>query len=368
MSAARHPLDDFDPFVRTATLRELAAQLPASTDHPAGTVNVHFHTFFSFNAEGYSPARIAWEAKRQELLVAGTVDFDVLDAMDEILDAGEILGLRTVAAMETRVFMDAFTDRDINSPGEPGVSYFMGTGFTRLPAPASAAGRCLARMRATADERNRALLARLGPHLAPLALDYEGDVRSLTPAGNATERHMLEALDQKARALFPAAPALAAYWAAKLGLAPETVTALLADSAALRNTIRSKLMKRGGPGYVQPGADTFPPIRDVSAMVLACEAIPCATWLDGTGAAEADAEALLDLYMDLGCLALNIIPDRSTSAWARPQFGDDRAAATRFYLEAGTTGLPPRAARAAPAALPAEADPQGILRALSCCA
>ncbi|MCX6376517.1 MAG: hypothetical protein NTU88_10875 [Armatimonadetes bacterium] len=60
---------------------------------PKPEVNLHYHTFFSFNANGWSPSRIAWESLKHGLEVSGIVDFDVLDGMDEFLTAGEILGL-----------------------------------------------------------------------------------------------------------------------------------------------------------------------------------------------------------------------------------------------------------------------------------
>ena len=60
----------------------------------------------------------------------GIVDFDVLDAVEEFLDACEAAGVRGSAGIESRVFIPEFADREINSPGEPGVYYHMGIGFT----------------------------------------------------------------------------------------------------------------------------------------------------------------------------------------------------------------------------------------------
>ena len=50
---------------------------------PSPRVNLHFHTFFSFNAYGYSPLHVVWKAKEIGLSMAGSVDFDVLDAVPE---------------------------------------------------------------------------------------------------------------------------------------------------------------------------------------------------------------------------------------------------------------------------------------------
>lgn len=310
----RERMDRFDAGERQAALKEAQACLNAGTLKPAessGWVNTHLHTFHSFNAEGYSPTRVVFEARVRGLEVVGSVDFDVLDAMEEMFLAGDALDMRTVASLESRVFVQDYAEVELNSPGEPGVNYFMGAGFTRLPEPGSPAARTLDAMRAGARARNEAMLERLRPALTPLGIDYERDVLPLTPGGNATERHMLAAFDARAREEYPGADALAGYWAERLGMRAEEVNALLPDTAAFRNAVRKKLMKRGGPGYQQPDASTFPPLMEVTEMIRACGAIPCATWLDGTTPGESDAATWLDYFVDRGCLALNIIPDRN---------------------------------------------------------
>ena len=69
------------------------------------------------------------------MAVAGVVDFDVLDALEEFLGAAKILGLKACAGLETRVFVPEFADKVINSPGEPGISYHMGVGFPSSQVP-----------------------------------------------------------------------------------------------------------------------------------------------------------------------------------------------------------------------------------------
>ena len=129
--------------------------------------------------------------------------------------------------------------------------YSMGVGFARLPDEGSEAYMTLQGMRRSARERNIALLGRLESVLAPLVIDYVADVVSLTPAGNATERHIVEALEKKSKAIFSGRE-LVAFWAERLGLSSDEVAKIIDDSNALRNTIRSKLMKRGSVGYVAP--------------------------------------------------------------------------------------------------------------------
>jgi hypothetical protein len=144
-----------------------------------------------------------------------------------------------------------------------------------------------------------------------MEIDYESEVMPLGPSGSVTERHMLAVFQAKAEAMFPDEAARARYWAERTGLAADELRALFGDAAKFRTAIRSKLMKKGGPGYQQPDETTFPPVRDVVRMTEAVEAIPCSTWLDGTRAGEEDAGALADWFLGLGCLAYNMVPDRN---------------------------------------------------------
>jgi len=212
-------LDSFDPVARRQALVSLRQALDRGllALPPIGDeVNLHCHSFFSYNPYGHSPSSIAWLARKAGLAVAGIVDFDVLDGLEDFAAAGSLLDLRTCVGLETRVYVRQFADRVINSPGEPGIAYQMGVGF---PGGALGGGPCrfLARLRTTAAQRNRALLAKVNDHLAPVVLDYERDVLPLTPSGNATERHICLAYARKARSLFGDGRALAEFWSGRLG-------------------------------------------------------------------------------------------------------------------------------------------------------
>ena len=365
-------LNDFDPAVRAAALAallEAERRGEVTPAPPADVANMHCHTFFSFNAYGYSPSGLAWLAHKNGYRLLGMVDFDVLDAVDEFLDACELVGVRGSAGIETRVFIPEFATREINSPGEPGIYYHMGIGFAGGwgdrdgaggrgdrdgaggrgdrdgaggrgdrdgaggrgdrdgaggrgdPAPTGggwispeAAG-ILYDLRTRARQRNLEIVRRVNAWLAPVAVDYEQDVLPLTPAGNATERHLVLAYVRAAEREFGEtegnSEGLVAFWAGKLGLDAAQVTALLAEPAKFQNTARARLMKRGGVGYVQPSHDAFPRVEDFHRLITACGALPCAAWLDGTSAGEQAMEELLGLLIDQGVVALNIIPDRN---------------------------------------------------------
>ncbi len=298
-------MDSFDPATRTAALIELAqwAHNGAVRLPPLGqALNLHSHTFFSYNAYGYSPSKFAWLARKRGLFAAGIVDFDVLDGLEEFLEAGRLLGLKTCVSLESRVFVPEFESLVINSPGEPGIAYNMGVGFTSANLTGFA-GDYLAAMRRTADQRNRELVARVNVFTAPITLDYDRDVLPLTPKGNATERHICEAYARKGDR---------AFWRSKLGECPD-------DPRQLPALIRSKTMKRGGVGYVQPGRGSFPGMADMNRFSMESGAIPTLAWLDGTSDGERHLEELIASAMGHGTAAVALIPDRNFQTGVRDE-------------------------------------------------
>ena len=235
----------------------------------------------------------------------------MLDGLEEFLAAGLTLGLRTAVNLETRAYVREYPDADISSPGEAGVAYLMGAGFARMPAPGSEQAAGLAGYRDRARERNVALIQRINPHLPDIALDYERDVLPLTPAGAATERHIIAAYVNRAQDAFQSPDGPAEFWGHVLERDFEEARVLLADHPALEELVRARLVKRGGLGYEQPSVDTFPQADDFFAWTASCGAIPMIAWLDGTSRGEENGEAFLECMMSKGGAALNVIPDRN---------------------------------------------------------
>ena len=304
-------LDSFNPEQRRQVLKELVQKVNTGQitfPEPGTDVNLHCHTFFSYNCYGYSPTRFAWLARKTGLALAGIVDFDVLDGLEEFLEAAAMLGLKGCAGMETRVFVPEFADKEMNSPGEPGIAYHMGIGFTSADLQLDQQ-KFLDNLRQTAQKRNRELTERVNKFLAPVELDFEKDVLPLTPSGNATERHICLAYARKAQSLFREENALRKFWSDKLETDDNSIE--LPESIQLLNTIRAKTMKRGGAGYVQPSKEAFPLMADTNQFVLAAGGIPTITWLDGTSGGEKEIERLIQVAKSTGAAAINIIPDRN---------------------------------------------------------
>lgn len=303
-------LNNFSLRERQNALTELLAHWEVGEVHhqpESEALNVHAHSFFSYNAYAYSPSALAWLAKKNGFCMIGIVDFDTLDGVDEFLNACEFLDVRGIAGIETRVFIPEFSEVEINSPGEVGVAYHMGTGFISSQVPDYAKPE-LAELRQRAEIRNRQILEKVNPYLSPLVLDYETEILPLTPGGYVTERHLVQKIVQKAdQALLDPA----GFWMEKLDISRNESESIMQDRTAFHSLLRRKLMKREGVAYVQPEAGAFSSVDSFHAILDSAEAIPCYAWLDGTSQGEQNIERLLDLLMEKGVRALNIVPDRN---------------------------------------------------------
>jgi len=129
----------------------------------------------------------------------------------------------------------------------------------------------------------------------------------LSPSGNLTERHLVQAI---IHGVERSQPDPLKYWREKLVL-KETEVSQLDDPVSLQNLLRAKLLKRGGVGYIQPDVKTYPTLEQVNRLVIACGAIPCVAWLDGTSVGEEDIASLLGFLVEKGAGVVNIIPDRN---------------------------------------------------------
>ena len=211
-------------------------------------------------------------------------------------------------------YIHEFADKEINSPGETGVSYHMGVGLASSDVPEDMQD-FKNTLRQIPEQRNCDLVARVNEFLSPVELDYEKDVQPLTPSGNATERHICLAYAKKALAVFGDSDRLKKFWLEKLSSDNFTVP----EGSDLQGLIRARTMKRGGVGYVQPGEGAFPEMAKMNEFVLAAGGIPTLTWLNGLSAGEQEIEKLIAIAMDTGAEAINIIPDRNFTAGVKDQ-------------------------------------------------
>jgi hypothetical protein len=312
-------LNDFSIATRWEAITELESR-NLCHQRKRGTPAMHWHSFLSYNFKIWSPERLFWEAKKKGVHNVGSIEFDVLDEIEQRFKVGDLLGLAVDIGLETRVFCPEYYEKELvmNSPGEPGISYAMGMSFTSFPFTESTTD-FLKGLRESAKKRNLRVMGDVNKYLEePGAIDYSEHVLPLTPYRNATERHMVAAYDTKVEKYFKEKgqnwkEEVIHYWDNKLG-ADVKVREIIDNKALFHGAIRKRLMKKGGVGYVQPDKTTFPDVREFFAWVIECGGIPMATWLDGTTNGEANPRELLEYYKSTGAVALNIIPHRTANA------------------------------------------------------
>ena len=302
-----------------------------------GWVNVLARTFFSFSYDSFSPTRLAWEAVIRGLSVIGCADLDNLGALGEMQAAGDALGIRATVSMETVAFVQSYADRDINCPGRPGLVRALGVGFTAVPPLDSGHGELIASLPGRARQRQQAVIDMLNPLLSPVCVDYEEDLLSVTPAGNANAEHITVAYINKAKQVFADAQDQAVFWGDVLGRSPQDVECLMADGNEFMDIVWEKL-QRMVPEPPDPA--TYPAVTEFFRAVEASGALPCLLWRDGRSEGERDIRCILDDAINWGARAVALTPD---ACWNVPDPAEREtrlAALADFMASAKKRNLP----------------------------
>lgn len=306
-SKLEEKLDSFNIEERKSALIELISNIvKVKPNSISDYVNLHIHTFFGYNAYGYSPSKIAWLALKHELTITGIIDFDVLDGVEEFLQAAQLTHIKACVGMETRVYFPEYAKKEINSPGEPGIAYHIGIGFPQVPSENHLCD-FLHKLKKKSQHRNIELTSRVNKLLNPVIVDYNKDVLPLTPNGNATERHLCQAYAIKAENIFSNKKELIRFWTQRLEC-PENIVEL-PYGPKLLNEIRKKTMKKGTIGYVQPDSGAFPTMIEVNKFIIDAGGIPTLCWHDGMSEGEQEEEKLIENAMNCGVQAFSVIPN-----------------------------------------------------------
>jgi hypothetical protein len=307
-------LSDFNLLTRKEALLEVKALIQAGKikkyREQKPWINMHLHTFHSFNYKNWSPSRVVLEAWRTGLKYAGTVDFDTLAGLQETLQAGKLLGEKVTGGFESRVFIKELEDKVINSPKEPGIFYLCGKGFRKPPEEESEEGKFFAEIKNTAQARNREVVNKLNGYLKDVTLDYEKEVMPLAPSGNPTERHIILAYLKKSKQVLR--EKTDEFWAEILGSEEKKISFKRTEKPQeLQGEIRKKLVKFGGPGYIKAEGESFPPFERVVEMTKKAGGIPVGTWLDGTSEGESEPGRHMEFLKSRGIKIMTIIPERN---------------------------------------------------------
>jgi hypothetical protein len=174
-----------------------------------------------------------------------------------------------------------------------------------VPAPAQI---ILDDLRTRLLSRNRRIVTVLNDYLSPLHLDFNAQVIPLSAGRTPTERHILDAyFSQSLERLDNPIH----FWSEKLDLTEKVISEKVAQTPRFKDLIRRKLIKAGGVAYQPPDVDTYPGLSTIHKLADYCGALQTVAWLDGTSSGEQRESELLDLMIENGVVALNIIPDRN---------------------------------------------------------
>ena len=200
-------------------------------------------------------------------------------------------------------------------------------------------------MREAIQKRNKKIVHRLNTYSEEKGYDVElsyDDVRALTPRGNATERHVVQAFcDKLDRFACNSTERLEIYYAV---IGEEVSAETLSDPAALLTTVRAGLIKRGRPCYVEEDHDAFTSIEGLVGMYLEYGAVPSYPFMGGpVTEEEEDLDLLFDKVISYRMYAFDLVEFRTPLVRAREivSFAEGRGFPVFIGTEHNTKRLDP---------------------------
>jgi hypothetical protein len=288
---------------------------------PSLAANTHVHLPPNFSAFDDVEDAVG-AAAREGIRVMGGSNFHDMRVYRRFADTAQAAGIVPLFGLELISVVEPLraAGTRVNDPANPGRMYLCGKGVDPFREPTATAVRIDAAMRAANRERAARMTSLLRERFAaagvPLDLDdtaIAADVaaRAGVPADWVVlqERHLAMAFQ---RALFEAViPAdRAARLEAAYGAAPSAVD----DAGAVQGEIRSRLMRAGGPAFVEETALSF---GDAYRLILEWDGIPAyPTLADGTSPLcpfEASPQELVRQLGELGIHAAELIPIRNSA-------------------------------------------------------
>lgn len=277
----------------------------------APLTNTHIHTNYSFSVFT-SPAEAVAQAVREGIEILGINDHYTIAGHEEFgraCAAAHLAPLFSMEAVALDVDAQAAGQR-LNDPGNPGRCYLTAKSVTRPLRDGSPGARTLARMRKALTERNQQLVDNLNRHLAAINAPVSiamAEVEALTPAGNTTERHVIQVLAEKILAL--GRERATEVFTALCGAPPPDID----NAARLQDFLRGALIKAGKPDYAPELPEAFEPLPQMVALYLEMGAIPTYPILGNPiTEVEENISALLTRLERYKIFALEMIPNRNT--------------------------------------------------------
>ena len=280
-------------------------------------VNAHIHTPYSFSAfrDLEEPLRKAVE---EGVEVLGINDFNTVRGYEEFYGYAERYGVFPLFNIEFIGLLEEKQRKGIlvNDPNNPGRTYFSGKGL-RFPWVAPQGYETLLDDLVTkSSEHVGQMVAKLNSWFAEnvpeIQLSFE-QIRKELAVDLVRERHVARAVRMAVEKMGGRQEQQAVY-TRLFGGTP--LAADPGDPAAVENEIRSRLLKKGGPGYIPEDPQAFLPVDRIIDFILKAGGIPCYPVLlddaDGnfTGF-EKDKAKLAEELEAMHVFAVEFIPGRN---------------------------------------------------------
>ena len=324
-----------------ASLRAQAAEGLSPAVRPR--VNAHVHLPPNFSA--FETTRQAVEmAVAQDVRILGASNYYDYSVYGELATLASGRGLFPIFGLEIISLVDDLVQRGVkvNDPGNPGKYYFCGKGITRFAPMTDEARGLLQVIRDSDSARMAAVADRLAALFAEAGMETGLDGEAVTDRVVARhgspretvylqERHVAQAFQE---VLFEqvAQGDRAAFLHRAYGVPPKAASG---DAVGTQNEIRSQLLKRGKPAYVQ---ETFVDFGHAYRLVLALGGVPCypalADGADPITEYEASADDLIADLRARSIVCAEFVPNRNTPAVLSRYVHAMRAAG--LFVTAGT--------------------------------
>ncbi len=322
--------------------------MPIGDDVPE--VNGHIHTPFSFSAFKNIP-RIFEMAVKEKVKVVGINDFNVTDGYEEFHDEAVKSGTFPLFNIEFISLLKKEQEEGIrvNDPGNPGRTYFSGKGLDFPSAPDSETAGILQDIKRESNRQTREMCDKLNDHLkacnAPFILSFD-KIKDQLARDLVRERHLAKALRIEMNRYYKTYREKTDFlFTIYHGVAPE---ADLDSVAAVENEIRARLLKKGGPAFVEEDEKAFLELDKVIDIIVKLGGIPCyPVLLDDKKGNFTDYEGDFEnLYRNLvarNIYSLELIPGRNDCNILKKfvRFFDEKGFVITFGTEHNTPAMVP---------------------------
>ena len=299
---------------RLRTLSALVREDPRNVEN--GGINLHVHTNESFSVFR-SPAEAVWQAYQEDIEYFGIDDHYTTAGHEEFGLACEIARIKAVFSLEAKAMdPDALAKGiRINDPTNPGRVYLIGKGVSRELKPGSKSHTLLRSVREAIQRRNRTIVERLNTHAVEkghaMDLTYS-EVQALTPRGNATERHAIQAFCETVDSLAGCPEERKRIY--ETLLSTEMDEERLQKPWEVQAIARAQLIRSGMPCYVKEDSEAFPTLEGLIRIYLDYGAIPTYSIMaNPLTKGEEDIEALTRKVKQQGLVAFEMFDFRGTA-------------------------------------------------------